>query len=64
MAKWGNRLVDETKHNAGTDNFQPVEVEINAVGELVIVFKNIPTKFEQKFDRKKMTYKLLATWEQ
>ena len=54
----------ETKHSADTDNFQPVEVEINAVGELVIVFKNIPTKFEQKFDRKKMTYKLFATWEQ
>jgi len=53
----------EAKHSLDTNNFQPVEVEINSVGELVIVFKNVPMKFEQIFDSKKMTYKLQATWE-
>lgn len=63
MVNWGDRLMIEAKHSLDTNNFQPVEVEINSVGELVIVFKNVPMKFEQIFDSKKMTYKLQATWE-
>ena len=53
----------EARHSVDTDNFQPVDVEINSVGELVIVFKNVPMKFEQIFDRNKMTYRLQATLE-
>ena len=45
-----------------TDMSQPVDIEINTVGELVIVLKTIPTKFEQKYDPKKMTYTLEASW--
>lgn len=57
-----NRPMVETMLVTDTDISQPVEVEINTVGELVIVFKSVPKKFEQKFDRKKMTYTLRATW--
>lgn len=52
----------ETTHITETDISQPVDVEINNLGELVIVFKSMPKNFEQKFDRKKMTYTLRATW--
>jgi hypothetical protein len=57
-----NSLMVENAHATMTDISDPVEVEINDVGELVVVFKTIPEKFEQKFDRKKMTYTLHATW--
>ena len=56
------RPMAETTHITETDISQPVDVEINNLGELVIVFKSMPKNFEQKFDRKKMTYTLRATW--
>ncbi|WP_226803911.1 hypothetical protein [Amylibacter sp. SFDW26] len=45
-----------------TKTNQPVDVEINTMGELVIVLKSVPVKFEQKYDHKKMTYTLEASW--
>jgi hypothetical protein len=53
----------DTTHVAEADVSQPVEVEINDVGELVVVFKTIPEKFEQKYDSKKITNTISATWE-
>ncbi len=52
----------QTQHAPENENSQPVDVEINDVGELVIVLKNMPTNFEQKYDAKKMTYTLHASW--
>ena len=60
--KQENNLMVKTTDVTSADISDPVEVEINDVGELVVVFKTVPEKFEQKFDSKKMAYTLHATW--
>ena len=52
----------QTQHITNSEDTQPVDVEINDIGEIVIVIKNMPTNFEQKYDAKEMTYTLYARW--
>ena len=56
------KVSEEIVHTHTLDLEQPVLVETNPTGGLVMVMRRMPVKFEQVYDSVKCTWTMRATW--